>query len=114
MVMDIREATKITILIEDDYGGTVFRTARGHYITVADEIMSVIVPGEVLEKFKTRFFRIDERQGEIILTPAKVQLELVENDESKFGSPRVEKKSVLGENLGGREDLPKLKQLGGI
>ena len=86
MVMDIREAAKIIILEDTDWGGTVFKTARGHIVAAADDADDFYVPAEVtkaiIKKYKTRFFRIHEKQGEIILTPTKVQLEVVEEEET--------------------------------
>lgn len=88
--MDIREASKIVILEETLEGGTVFKTERGYVITVADELNGIYIPDDIMKKYKTRFFRLRANQGEFILSPAKLQLEVVEDGETSRTTPSEE------------------------
>ena len=82
MVMDIRDAAKITIIEETDLGATVLKTERGHIILVTDDGGGVYISEEITEKYKTRFFHLQANLEGIILTPAKMTLELVEEEET--------------------------------
>lgn len=110
MVMDIRDTSKIIILEETDWNGAVFKTERRYIVSAADDD-GLYVPGdatkEIIKKSKTRFFRIRAKQGEIILTPIKIQLEVVEGEEGILNGSG-------GGSLGGCEDSQKLKELGEI
>ena len=91
MVMDIRDAAKITILKETDRGGTVLKTERGHIVVVLDECDGIYLSYEQLKQYKTRFFRLQMNEGELILSPAKFQLELVEEEGAILETPNEEK-----------------------
>jgi hypothetical protein len=116
--MDISEASKITIIEETDGNGVVFKTAQGFIVTAADEDDGLYVPGtvskELIQKCKTRFFRIRAQQGAIVLTPIKIQLEVVDGEECTPDDSRGGKNPLQGDNLGRCEGSPKLKPVGGI
>ena len=91
MVMEIREAAKIVILEETDLGGTVLKTERGHIVVMADECNGIYIPNDIIKNYKTRFFRLQVNQDAIILSPTKLQLEVVEREGAILETPNEEK-----------------------
>ena len=93
--MDIREASNLIIFEDTFLGGTVLKTEREHIVAVTGECGGIYIPDDFLKQYKTRFFRIQVNQDELILSPVKVQLEVVEVEE-KF--PIVQDKSQGGKS----------------
>ena len=89
--MEIREAAKIVILEETDWGGTVLKTKGGHIVVVTNESDGIYIPYEQLKQYKTRFFRLQMNKGELILSPAKLQLEVVGGEGAILETPNEEK-----------------------
>ena len=115
--MDIRDASKITILEQSDLGCTLLKTERGHVIVVTDDSNGIYIPDEITEKYKTRFFRLQVNQGGIVLTPAKMKLELVEEEETILGGPlegnNLKIKEGSGSEGGEQKSAEALAQSGG-
>jgi hypothetical protein len=108
MVPETREATQLVAFEENDYGLMLFKTAQGHIVVRADEDGGIYLDGELLEKYKTSFYRLQVNQGGVVLTPARITLEIVEEEENLLGGSMKEPRPLPEENAGckGREQEP--------
>ena len=89
--MDIRKVAKITIFEQTDLGGTVLKTEQGHIVVVTNDCNGIYIPDDILKQYKARFFRLQVNQGAIILSPTKLQLEVVEEEGAILETPNEEK-----------------------
>lgn len=117
MVMETREFEKIVRFEETDYGGMLFKTEQGHIVVRTDEFGGIYIDCELLDKYETSFFRLQVNQGGIVLTPARMKLELAKEEENLLGGPRDGKTSKLKEDSGNdggeQESTEVLAQSGG-
>ena len=117
LVTETREATQIVMFEETEYGVMLFKTEQGHTVVRTDEFGGIYLDCDLLDEYKTSFFRLQANQGGIVLTPARMKLELVKEEENLLGGPRDGKTSKLKEDSGNdggeQESTEVLAQSGG-
>jgi hypothetical protein len=106
--MKTKEPVQIVKYEENDYGLMLFKTVQGHVVVRADENGGIYLDSELLEKYKTSFYRLQVNQGGLVLTPARITLEIVEEEENLLGGSMKEPRPMPEESAGrkGQEQKP--------